>query len=145
MGMPWWVWLLTTIIGGVSVGYAITKARIGHDWKTCQCVDCRKRRYHAHKRQGHHAVGVGSDGDLIWSDRPPARRGDKRGWLSTVQLEPRMVVRVNGLAYRVTNVRTDTMGYLVELQRMGGDRRRLPIVSTVSFANADQKYWEPVR
>lgn len=148
MGLPWWAAVLGLMAGTFGIGWAIVKAYATHNWRTCQCVDCRKRRYHAHKNQGHHAVGVTPDGDVIWSEDPPRwGKGATPGaldvtWLSTAELEPRMVVFVRNVPYRVMEIRTDTKGYLVMLNVLTGPDRRKQVIVTVIWGNGNRKYWE---
>lgn len=150
MGLPWWAGVLALIGSTFVIGWAVVKSYATHDWRTCQCVDCRKRSYHAHKNQGHHAVGVTTDGDIIWSDHPPPwaqsdippnkTRGD---WLSTAELEPRMVVLLRGMAFRILDIVTDQKGYIIQMQPMGGSDRRLPVIVTVVWSHGNFKYWQP--
>src|SRR5690348_9497771 len=132
MGIPWWVALAVVLVTAVGVGVAVLNASVSHDWKTCQCVDCRKRRYHAHKAQGHVATGVTADGDIIWDEAPDAQVGpDRRHWLSTAELTPGTVVLIKRQRYRVGLVRSDRKGYLVPLQPVGGVGRAEPVIATV--------------
>lgn len=148
MGLPWWAAVLGLIGSCFGIGWAIVKAYATHNWRTCQCVDCRKRRYHAHKSQGHHAVGVTPDGDVIWSEHPPhwAKTEPtgkvKAHWMSTAELEPRMIVLLRDVPYRVMEIHTDQKGYLISLSVMGGKDRRKPVIVTVAWANGNRKYWE---
>lgn len=149
MGLPWWAAVLGVIATSFGIGWAIVKSYATHDWRTCQCVDCRKRAYHAHKNQGHHAVGVTPDGDIIWSKHPPHwDRTEPTGktkvyWISTAELEPRMVVLLRDVPYQVMQINTDQKGYLIQMQPMSGRNRRQPVIVTVPWANGNRKYWEP--
>lgn len=141
---PWWAWLLSALgilVTTVGVGVAVTKAWAVHDWKTCQCVDCRKRRYHWHKGKGHHVSGVGGNGDLVWTPHVPSPK-TKLHWKSTAQLEQGMVVLLRQVPHRVGHVRSDRKGYLVPLTPMGGPDRGKTIIATVAWANGNRKYWE---
>jgi hypothetical protein len=143
--MPWWVWLISTLATGAAVGWAVTKAYATHNWKTCQCVDCRKRRYFAHKRQGHEVSGVTSNGDLIWTkaEEQPAPTRRKIHWVSTAELDARMVVLLRGVPHEIMEIRTDQKGYRVFIQALEGKNRRQPFIVTVAWANGNQRYWEP--
>jgi hypothetical protein len=141
MGVPWWVLALGTVATLVGVGYAVFKAYSTHEWRTCQCVDCRQRRYRAHKAQGHHAVAVDADGDIIWGEAPKVEHATGR-WVSTAQLEERMVVRLHNVTYRVTQINTDVKGYLVGLQPMGGTDRRKPMIAAIPWSNGNRRMWE---
>jgi hypothetical protein len=143
--MPWWAWLMAVIAGTIGVGWAIAKAYATHEWKTCQCVDCRKRRYHAHKAKGHVATGVTSDGDLIWAEAPSesVAPASKARWMSTAELSPRDVIVLRDVPYLVMDIRTDSRGYLVQIQALTGKDRRRPILVSVAWANGNKKYWEP--
>lgn len=143
MTLPWWAWALATIVTSAGIGWAVAMAWATHDWRTCMCVDCKKRRYHAHKRQGHIASGVKPDGDIIWT-APSSEPDDSpsKHWISTAALEPRMVVILHGIPHRVEQIRTDTKGYLVELVPMGGKNRGRAIIASIQWANGNRKFWE---
>lgn len=149
--MAWWIWTIGGLISTIGVGLAITKAWATHDWKKCQCVDCRQRRYHIMKGRGYHVTGVWPDGDLKWGTEPigppggpPYAGKSKVHWISTAQLEPRMVVKFKGKPYLILEIRTDQKGYLVSLYAKGGPKRRVPMTATVNWANGNKKYWEPM-
>lgn len=135
--VPWWGWFLAVVAGTAVLGRAMYHKWKPHEWRECSCFDCRQKRYTAHTRQGHKAVGVAPDGDIVWA---PAPRPTSTRWLSAAQLEPRMVVVVNRVPYRVEEIHTDMKGYVIRMQNMN---TRRPVIVTVNWANGNTPYWEP--
>ena len=144
MAVPWWIWALGALCTSVGVAYAMTKAWATHDWKTCQCVDCRKRRYENMKKRGYSVGGVKPNGDLIWTAAPQGESAYKLSshYLSTAQLEQGMVVVLRGENYRVLEIQSDSKGYLVQIQPTGGKNRRREIIVTVKWENGNRRFWE---
>lgn len=140
--MPWWGYVVAVagMVGGALVGVVKVLTGLDHDWRVCKCHDCKSKRYVARRKRGDQVVGMHADGEPIWDDVPKPGRV-KAYWISTAQLEPGMIVRLNNIGYQVKNVRTDRRGYAVELRNM---RTRKMVAVTIAWAVGNRKYWEPV-
>jgi len=138
--MPVWAALLGIVatIAAVVVGVVRFFMSFDHDWKTCQCWDCGDKLFKARKRRGDRIIGMNLQGKPIWAD--PARTSF--GWLSTLELKPRMRIEVNGQGYLVRDVSSDlvTGGMTVELTNI---RTRQRLIVTVKRSNLERKFWEP--
>jgi hypothetical protein len=137
--MPWWGTLLSALgLGGAALGGAIKLlSGLDHDWKTCQCADCRAKLYRARKKRGDRVIGTDDSGNVIWTE-PPATSFE---WLSTNQLRPKMTVEVNGQGYMVVRVFDGGVGFIrVTLLNI---RTRERVAVMVKKSNADRRFWKP--
>jgi hypothetical protein len=142
MGIPWWGYVLI-VLGGIGaaatlVVRALSEATRVHHRETCGCFNCRnwRNRRDAKKR-------------LAEIDRPKVSDSitgltgvkEARHHISTTRLESGRKVVIGGEIYLVKNIRTDAMGYLVELRNL---RTRNDVIATVAFSVADRQIWEPL-
>lgn len=148
--MPWWLQLVAalSLVAGcvVAVVRGLWKYDVdSHKWRTCKCEACHRKRFLIkmrrdvadRKRALRQAREKGQNRDGRIYDVPEVTRPY---WVSTTLLTANMKVKLNGHPYRVVEVRTDMMGYLVALQNMA---TRNEFIVTVSFRAADLRYWEP--
>jgi hypothetical protein len=139
--MPVWAAVLGIVatMVGVIAGVVRFLMSFDHDWQSCKCLDCGDRLFKARKRRGDRLIGLDFQGKPVWAD--PSPRKDF-GWLSTLELQPRMMVEVNKVAYLVRGVSTDlvTGGMTVELTNI---KTRAKLVVIVKRSNLERKFWEP--
>lgn len=137
--MPWWVSLATALgLGGAALAGAVHLLNSSdHDWRNCDCDNCRGKRYRAHKKRGDRILGTGADGRPIWSE-PPQTSFD---YMATTQLKKSMVVEVYDEGYLVRGVvREESGDYLVHLTNM---RTRKQASVRVQARNVRRKFWKP--
>lgn len=137
--MPWWVTLTGVLaltagmIGGIVHVFRSTE----HNWRECQCWDCRAKVYRVRKRRGDRVIGMDQSGHPIWTQAPIS----SFNFLSTEDLTPNMIVEVNGIGYLVRKtVRRMDGGYMVHLMDIRAQRS---LIVDVEARNASRRFWEP--
>lgn len=166
MGWFWalrgWELLLTTLgliagaVGtvfmafiGVMKGINHLVRTSGHQWRTCQCPECRQRRYKARKARGDTVTGVKPNGDLEWNREDVIESGNdttpKSGWLTTRDLIGRAnaVVRHGGKVFVIQGVELSHNEYWVRARHVTGARD--VVTFRVKARNGDIRWWEPIR
>ena len=151
MGIPWWSQLLVAVGAVVGVVAAIIRQLWAYDsgshkWQTCKCETCKFKRRDIARREAlkrnerarRKGEGVGRDG-IVVPITPP--KHSKPWWITTTHLEPGMRVGLNGHPYRVEEIRTDRLGYIVSLVNLATKDR---FIVVVPFSLADFAYWEPL-
>lgn len=139
--------IIAAVLGGVfgavvalvaALGKGISTTLGNHDFRNCSCFSCNERRTRAWEKRRTERMRSGSDGDIV----PMGNPRTAPHFVSTTHLEIGDGVSINGRTYRVTELRTDRLGYLVAMRNLQTGR---DVVVTVRFEAADLKVWEPLR
>ena len=143
--MAWWAQLLVglVVVAACMVGIILrllhSMTPENHNWRTCRCEACSRKRYLTNLRQDaqdKRKRASRSEEDV----QPPQPDQIRAHFISTAQLEEGMFVRLHENLYLVKQVYIRVDEYVIKLKNT---KTRVDFEATVKFSRANQKMWEP--
>jgi hypothetical protein len=125
--------IVVTMIGGIfGVGKLLSDG-LDHNFRTCPCAACQRRRNEAWTRQR------GSGKTRL---KPPSPNDMRSGWYPTNELRTGHAVVLHGRVYDVGQVNHDSSGYHIELRNR---HTRQWFVTTVALDLGGYPMWQPTK